>query len=282
MLLENNIIDCAVCFSDAVNKDKFKSLYPLNPRTVKVVSIIRADDERIKDSDFIKSEIKIFSEYPLLAEKYVESKFINAKVIEINGNTEQFIRDKYGDIGIMICDTGKTIIENKLIILDILDTPKLGIFFPEVANLLNEDTIFFYSVDGPYGFMSNLFPCKFIDKEVREWNSSEHYFQAHKFNDPAMFELVRSQTTPKLSYKITYNYQDSFRVDWQEVKDKYMWEALSYKFTQNLILMKNLINTGNKKLVEHAMKDYYYGCGADGSGKNKLGEMLMMIRSQNS
>ncbi len=38
------------------------------------------------------------------------------------------------------------------------------------------------------------------------------------------------------------------------------------------------MNTGNCPIVENAPGDYYWGCGKDGSGKNKLGEVLMQVR----
>ena len=40
-----------------------------------------------------------------------------------------------------------------------------------------------------------------------------------------------------------------------------------------------LLATGEELLVENAPKDYYWGCGADGSGQNKPGQVLMMVRA---
>jgi hypothetical protein len=40
-----------------------------------------------------------------------------------------------------------------------------------------------------------------------------------------------------------------------------------------------LLGTGDEELVENAPGDYYWGCGADGSGRNMLGRILMEVRS---
>jgi N-glycosidase YbiA len=38
--------------------------------------------------------------------------------------------------------------------------------------------------------------------------------------------------------------------------------------------------TGDEEIVENAPEDYYWGCGADGSGQNKLGQILMRVRRE--
>lgn len=41
-----------------------------------------------------------------------------------------------------------------------------------------------------------------------------------------------------------------------------------------------LLSTGNAILVEHTEKDNYWGDGGDGSGKNRLGKILMKVRDE--
>jgi predicted NAD-dependent protein-ADP-ribosyltransferase YbiA (DUF1768 family) len=36
---------------------------------------------------------------------------------------------------------------------------------------------------------------------------------------------------------------------------------------------------GGVELIMNAPSDYYWGCGADGSGKNMLGRILMEVRA---
>jgi ribA/ribD-fused uncharacterized protein len=68
------------------------------------------------------------------------------------------------------------------------------------------------------------------------------------------------------------------RKDWESVKDRVMHEAVLTKFTQHADLREILLGTGDSKIVEHTENDSYWGDGGDGSGKNRLGQILMGVR----
>ena len=53
-----------------------------------------------------------------------------------------------------------------------------------------------------------------------------------------------------------------------------MYVALYAKFTQHERLRKLLLETGDRKLVEHTCQDSYWGDGGDGSGQNRLRKLL--------
>jgi len=57
-----------------------------------------------------------------------------------------------------------------------------------------------------------------------------------------------------------------------------MYEGLKHKFTQNEHCKNILLSTGDCELIEHTTKDSYWGDGGDGSGKNRLGFLLMKLR----
>lgn len=59
-----------------------------------------------------------------------------------------------------------------------------------------------------------------------------------------------------------------------------MYEGLKHKFNQHADLKKQLLETGNRKLIEHTTKDKYWADGGDGSGKNRLGILLMKLRDE--
>jgi len=59
-----------------------------------------------------------------------------------------------------------------------------------------------------------------------------------------------------------------------------MAEALMCKFTQHPRIKFKLISTGTALLRENSPIDGYWGVGAKGKGKNRLGEMLMVLRAQ--
>ena len=70
------------------------------------------------------------------------------------------------------------------------------------------------------------------------------------------------------------------RKDWESSKENVMREALRAKFTQHLDLRALLLSTGDEIIVEHTQNDDYWGDGGDGSGKNRLGILLMELREK--
>ena len=57
-----------------------------------------------------------------------------------------------------------------------------------------------------------------------------------------------------------------------------MKDGLRLKFAQNPQMLEKLLSTGSRVIVEFSEKDSYWGNGGDGSGKNRLGVLLMEIR----
>jgi ribA/ribD-fused uncharacterized protein len=140
--------------------------------------------------------------------------------------------------------------------------------------------IYFYSThEEPYGCFSN-FSRHGFELDGYWWITSEHYFQAQKFveTDRAWFDKIRESNSPKESAKMGRDRNHPLRSDWEHVKDEIMQRAVLRKFTTHENLRQILLGTGNEDLVENFPIDYYWGCGKDGSGKNKLGEILIAVR----
>ena len=70
------------------------------------------------------------------------------------------------------------------------------------------------------------------------------------------------------------------RSDWEEVKEQVMLKALRAKFSHHQDLREQLLATGNLHLAEASPCDYYWGTGKSGKGKNRLGVLLMQVRSE--
>ncbi|MBD2484740.1 NADAR family protein [Planktothrix sp. FACHB-1365] len=139
-------------------------------------------------------------------------------------------------------------------------------------------TIYFYSSrEKPYGCFSNFSAHGFMLDELY-WATSEHYFQAQKFVNTPYLEKVRQTKTPKDAANLGRNRSLPLRSDWDQVKDQVMRKAVLQKFRTHIDIRYILLSTGDKMLVENSPIDYYWGCGKDGSGKNKLGQILMEVR----
>lgn len=108
----------------------------------------------------------------------------------------------------------------------------------------------------------------------------EHYFQAQKFHDAAYQEKIRQARAPKDAKTLGQTRQIPLRADWEEVKDEIMFEACLAKFQTHRDLKELLLATGDEELIENAPSDYYWGCGKDGTGQNKLGKVLMQVREK--
>lgn len=143
-------------------------------------------------------------------------------------------------------------------------------------------TIYFYSArEKPYGCFSN-FSAHGFKFDDYYWYTSEHYFQAQKFidSDPEWFAKIRSIKSPKEIAKMGRSRQHPLRSDWEEIKDEVMYRAVKAKFCQHQDIQQLLLDTGDVLIVENSPIDYYWGCGKDGSGKNKLGEILVKVRTE--
>ena len=139
--------------------------------------------------------------------------------------------------------------------------------------------ILFYRVTAPYGEFSNFSPHPF-KLNGRRWPTSEHYFQAQKFAGTEQEEAIRLAKSPMIAARIGRSRQHPLRPDWETVKDDIMRQALLAKFTQHPQLRSLLLSTENAELVEHTRNDRYWVDGGDGSGKNRLGQLLMELRDQ--
>ncbi len=93
-------------------------------------------------------------------------------------------------------------------------------------------------------------------------------------------EEIRLAKTPADAAKMGRDRNRPLRKDWEDVKDDVMLRGLLCKFQTHQELRQILLSTGDELIVENAPQDYYWGCGEDGSGKNRLGEILMAVRTQ--
>lgn len=144
---------------------------------------------------------------------------------------------------------------------------------------MTPDPIRFYRVDGPSGFLSNFSPSPIRLKD-RVWPTVEHYFQAQKFAGTPHEEEIRLEKSPMIAARMGRARSRPLRPDWDLVKDDVMLTALRAKFTQVLSLRRALLQTGDAPLVEHTANDRYWADGGDGQGRNRLGELLMQVRTE--
>jgi N-glycosidase YbiA len=139
------------------------------------------------------------------------------------------------------------------------------------------DTIYFYSTNEAYGCFSN-FSLHGFELDGKYWKTSEHYFQAQKFVGTPFEEQVRVAKSAKQAAELGRRRDFPLRKDWESAKDNIMQQAVLKKFETHADIRAILLETGEREIVENAPGDYYWGIGKDGSGKNRLGQILMVVR----
>ena len=170
----------------------------------------------------------------------------------------------------------------------------------------------FYAPKDNYGGFSN-FSRHPVSIYGRIWTTSEHAFQGRKFwpHRPDLVDLVHAALTPKDSTLIGRDRTLPLRADWElppqgemsnqfpltsvddgvyrdrppeplfaRTKDVIMYEIVLAKFCQHEDLKRLLLGTGDQPLIEDAVHDPYWGWGCSRSGHNKLGRILMVVRSK--
>jgi ribA/ribD-fused uncharacterized protein len=100
-----------------------------------------------------------------------------------------------------------------------------------------------------------------------------------KFAGTDYEDKVREAKSPKDAAELGRRRDWPLRNDWESVKDDVMRRAVLKKFQTHAVLKELLLSTGEEEIVENAPSDYYWGCGKDGTGKNKLGKILMEVRN---
>lgn len=147
-------------------------------------------------------------------------------------------------------------------------------------SIRNSHPIRFYHSDQTWGEFSN-FSQHAVYLQGKIWRTAEHFYQAQKFNDLALQERVRSSATPMLA-KQTANQlaPQHLRADWHAVKEKVMEQVLFAKFDQHPELRQLLLSTQHRNIAEHTDNDSYWGDGGDGTGLNRLGVLIMQLRTQ--
>lgn len=133
-------------------------------------------------------------------------------------------------------------------------------------------------------FLSNFYNAYLMYDGII-YCSTEAAFQASKTLDISERERI-ARMSPSDAKKAGRAL--SLRPDWEEVKDKVMYDVCLAKFTMNssLRLKEKLLATGNEELVEgNTWHDNYWGnCSCNKCkntpGRNQLGKTLMRIRDE--
>jgi ribA/ribD-fused uncharacterized protein len=151
-----------------------------------------------------------------------------------------------------------------------------------------EKIITFTKVKLPYGWLGNMSPFP-IEYEGKVWRTTEALFQALRFEDETIRELIREQKSPMAAKMMAKKHRDSMKVEPLSDEDYgNMALCLILKLKHHPELIDALLETGDSILVEDVTSrgsrgsNLYWGAMLDENGnwigENKLGRSWMYLR----
>lgn len=154
----------------------------------------------------------------------------------------------------------------------------------EINNNLEIDNVIkFYDSNQSYYQFTNFYPAPItmtVNGQTFVFPTSEHYYQAMKYANDSNWQshilTIISNPLPRSAFE--YTRKNVFDQSFHSKKDKVMYDAVFAKFTQHPNLAKILKSTKTYTLIEDSPFDSYWGIG-NGTGQNKLGKILMAVRS---
>ena len=138
--------------------------------------------------------------------------------------------------------------------------------------------VLFYG--GEFGYCFSNFAAFAVTWKGREWQTSEHAFQAAGFDDPEIIEAITTAKSAHDALKLAITHQSKLRSNWEEEKREIMKDICREKLSQHPYIEKTLRATMDSKIVEDSPKDSCWGRGSDWKGKNWLGEIWMELRAE--
>ncbi len=149
----------------------------------------------------------------------------------------------------------------------------------ECHKLDTETQVFFYEQE--FYPLSN-FSSFSLMWDGKRFDTSEAAYHYEKFKDvnPALAEDIRLARSGHEAFKMAELEAPNRRPDWDAVKVDIMREILRAKVRQHQYVLKKLMETEDRELIEDSWRDNYWGWGPDGEGKNMLGKLWMEVRAE--
>ncbi len=133
------------------------------------------------------------------------------------------------------------------------------------------------SFDGQFDFLSNFYPSTVLMDFVT-YKTVEHAYQAAKTLDITERYIIADLPNPGQAKRAGRKVK--LRPDWESIKIEIMTNLVREKFTKHPMLAKQLLDTGDREIIEgNTWGDYFWGV-CKGKGENNLGKILMKIRSE--
>ena len=155
--------------------------------------------------------------------------------------------------------------------------------FGQIHDRVNQpgpkDTIFFYPKEFYVFDNFSSFQVKWRDYL---WPTSEHAFQAAQFMgiNEQVVELIKKARSAHDAQKMANDHSGKGLPKWEKIKFEVMKDILRHKIDQHPYVLKKLLQSGNRPIVEDSWRDPEWGWGENKDGKNRLGKIWMELREE--
>lgn len=143
----------------------------------------------------------------------------------------------------------------------------------------NKDRILFWEGGDGFECFSNfsIYPLMYDGKL---WPTSEHAYQASKFDDQKIKDEIFNAESPLDAFNIGRDSKNILKKDWFQIRVKIMEDIIRQKIKQYPDIYKKLIETGKRDIIEASPVDSFWGWGPDKKGENNMGKIWMKLRSE--
>lgn len=148
----------------------------------------------------------------------------------------------------------------------------------ETHGLDTQDEVFFYEQD--FYVLSNFSSFNLKWKNQIFYTSEVAYHWEKFAGKPEIQAEIKNAASSHDAFKIARQYDSQKRIDWNYFKIPIMREILWEKLAQHPYVLKKLMETGDRELIENSYRDDFWGWGPDKTGGNNLGKLWMDIRRQ--
>lgn len=145
--------------------------------------------------------------------------------------------------------------------------------------MINTLACMIYDPIGPLGKLSNYASTP-ITVDGVEWPTVEHYYQAAKYNESHIKDVIRLAPSPEKAKAEAWKQSPTLPEGWETTGVETMERALRCKFAAYPAVSDLLIMTGTLPIFEDSPDDNYWGIGEHGRGKNTMGKILMKLRNE--
>lgn len=143
---------------------------------------------------------------------------------------------------------------------------------------MSKEPVFFYERE--FYVFSN-FSSFMLEWKGLVFPTSEHAYHWEKFvGNPEIQHKIITARSAHDSLKIAHEYRQQYIANWDDIKLDVMTDICRAKLQQHPYVMKKLMQTSGRPIIEDSWRDDYWGWGPNQDGNNHLGKIWMKLRDE--